>query len=112
MTDQLQKKTKAWSGRFSEPISEKVQDYTASIHFDKKLALFDIQGSKAHAQMLEKVGILSNEELNKILQSNLDEDQDISPWFCLSLEDNSKNHFLRAKQFSSKFNLLKDNKNI
>ena len=67
MTDQLQKKTKVWSGRFSEPISEKVQEYTASIHFDKKLALFDIQGSKAHAEMLEKVGILSNEELNKIL---------------------------------------------
>ena len=67
MTDQLQKKTKVWSGRFSEPISEKVQQYTASIHFDKKLALFDIQGSKAHAEMLETVGILSNEELNKIL---------------------------------------------
>ena len=66
MTDQLQKKTKVWSGRFSEPISEKVQQYTASIHFDKKLALFDIQGSKAHAEMLETVGILSNEELNKI----------------------------------------------
>ena len=67
MTDQLQKKAKVWSGRFSEPISEKVQEYTASIHFDKKLALFDIEGSKAHAEMLEKVGILSNEELNKIL---------------------------------------------
>jgi len=67
VTDQLQKKTKVWSGRFSEPISEKVQEYTASIRFDKKLALFDIQGSKAHAEMLEKVGILSNEELNKIL---------------------------------------------
>ncbi|MDA9690041.1 argininosuccinate lyase [Betaproteobacteria bacterium] len=63
----MQKKTKVWSGRFSEPISEKVQEYTASIGFDKKLALFDIQGSKAHAEMLEKVGILSNEELNKIL---------------------------------------------
>ena len=67
MTDQLQKKTKVWSGRFSEPISKKVQEYTASIRFDKKLALFDIQGSKAHAEMLEKVGILSSEEVNKIL---------------------------------------------
>ena len=67
MTDQLQKKTKVWSGRFSEPISEKVQEYTASIRFDKKLALFDIQGSRAHAEMLEKIGILSEEELNKIL---------------------------------------------
>ncbi len=67
MTDQLQKKAKVWSGRFSEPISEKVQEYTASIRFDKKLALFDIEGSKAHAEMLKKIDILSNEELNKIL---------------------------------------------
>ena len=67
MTDQLQKKTKVWSGRFSEPISKKVQEYTASIRFDKKLALFDIQGSKAHAEMLEKVGILTEKEVTDII---------------------------------------------
>ncbi len=67
MTDQLQKKNQAWSGRFSEPMSEKVQEYTASVNFDKKLALFDILGSKAHAEMLQKVGILSSKELGEIL---------------------------------------------
>ena len=38
-----------WSGRFAEPVAELVKRYTASAGFDHKLALFDIQGSLAHA---------------------------------------------------------------
>ena len=44
---------KAWSGRFSEPVAELVKRYTASVEFDQRLAEFDIQGSLAHAAMLE-----------------------------------------------------------
>ena len=47
-------KDKTWSGRFNEPVSELVKKYTGSIDFDKRLAEWDIQGSLAHAQMLEK----------------------------------------------------------
>ena len=47
---------KSWSGRFSEPVAELVKRYTASVDFDKRMAEFDIQGSLAHAQMLNKVG--------------------------------------------------------
>ena len=50
---------KSWSGRFSEPVAELVKRYTASVDFDKRMAEFDIQGSLAHAQMLNKVGVLS-----------------------------------------------------
>ncbi|MDR2195026.1 MAG: argininosuccinate lyase, partial [Gallionellaceae bacterium] len=55
-----------WSGRFSEPVAELVQRYTASVTFDQRLALFDIQGSLAHAQMLETCGIISAQDLADI----------------------------------------------
>ena len=55
-----------WSGRFSEPVSEIVKRYTASIPFDYRLAEFDIQGSLAHAAMLHHVGVLSKDDLDSI----------------------------------------------
>lgn len=57
---------KTWSGRFNEPVDKITEDYTASISFDKKLANYDIKASIAHATMLNKVGILTNSELNDI----------------------------------------------
>jgi len=56
----------AWSGRFSEPVDELVKRFTASVHFDKRLALFDIQGSLAHARMLTEAGLLSAQDLANI----------------------------------------------
>jgi argininosuccinate lyase len=66
MTDQFAKKAEAWSARFSEPVSELVKRYTASVDFDQRLALFDIEGSLAHAEMLHAVGILSQTDLTAI----------------------------------------------
>ncbi|NHZ88716.1 argininosuccinate lyase [Massilia sp. CCM 8733] len=62
MTAQLSKKGEAWSARFSEPVSDLVKRYTASVFFDKRLALFDIQGSLAHAEMLAAQRIISAED--------------------------------------------------
>ncbi|MDB5907293.1 MAG: argH [Massilia sp.] len=59
MTAQLSKKGEAWSARFSEPVSDLVKRYTASVFFDKRLAMFDIEGSLAHAEMLAAQGIIS-----------------------------------------------------
>ncbi|HZS80795.1 MAG TPA: argininosuccinate lyase [Herbaspirillum sp.] len=59
MTTQLSKKSEAWSARFSEPVSELVKRYTASVFFDKRLAPFDIEGSLAHAEMLAQQSIIS-----------------------------------------------------
>ncbi len=56
----------AWSGRFNEPVDELVKRYTASVDFDKRLALFDIQGSLAHAQMLAACEIISSQDLKDI----------------------------------------------
>ena len=55
-----------WSGRFAEPVAELVKRYTASVGFDHKLAMFDIQGSLAHAQMLASCGIISTGDLGDI----------------------------------------------
>ena len=62
MTAQLSKKGEAWSARFSEPVSDLVKRYTASVFFDKRLAEFDIQGSLAHAEMLAEQGIISRQD--------------------------------------------------
>src|SRR5476649_2536992 len=59
MTAQLSKKSEAWSARFSEPVSDLVKRYTASVFFDKRLAAADIQGSLAHAEMLAAQIIIS-----------------------------------------------------
>ena len=56
-----------WGGRFSENTDQFVQAFTASINFDKRLALADIQGSIAHASMLAEVGVLTQDEKNKII---------------------------------------------
>jgi len=56
----------AWSGRFAEPVDERVKRYTASVSFDRRLAEFDIIGSLAHARMLAAAGILSAEDLAAI----------------------------------------------
>jgi argininosuccinate lyase len=55
-----------WSGRFNEPVAELVKRFTASVDFDQRLALVDIQGSLAHAQMLAENGIISDQDLQDI----------------------------------------------
>ena len=64
--DPLHAKKKAWSGRFSEPVDAFVLRYTASVDFDKRMAMADIDGSLAHAAMLAKVGVISNKDLEDI----------------------------------------------
>ena len=66
MTNQLDKKSQAWSALFSEPVSELVQRYTSSVTFDKRLWQADIQGSLAHAGMLAAQGIVSAQDLADI----------------------------------------------
>ena len=55
-----------WGGRFNEPTDEFVKIFGASVSFDKVLALYDIQGSIAHATMLNEVNVLTCNELKEI----------------------------------------------
>ena len=56
-----------WGGRFNQPTDEFVKIFGASVSFDKALALYDIEGSIAHATMLSEVEVLSESELKEIL---------------------------------------------
>ncbi|RLA41553.1 MAG: argininosuccinate lyase, partial [Gammaproteobacteria bacterium] len=62
----------SWGGRFSEPTDAFVARFTASVSFDKRLYKQDIEGSLAHAAMLTRVGILSEQEHQQI-QTGLSE---------------------------------------
>ncbi len=64
MSDQTD--AKAWSGRFSEPVSDLVKRYTASVFFDRRMAMQDIRGSLAHARMLAKQGIIAAADIKAI----------------------------------------------
>ncbi|MEF8705531.1 MAG: argininosuccinate lyase [Candidatus Accumulibacter sp. UW27] len=55
-----------WAGRFSEPMSELVKRYTASVDFDRRLWRHDIRASLAHATMLARQGIISGDDLADI----------------------------------------------
>lgn len=55
-----------WSGRFTENVSEFTQHFGASLPVDKALYAQDIAGSKAHAHMLAKVGVISHEDADAI----------------------------------------------
>ncbi len=55
-----------WAGRFSEPTSELVKRYTASVDFDKRMWRQDVRASLAHARMLDRQAIISNDDLADI----------------------------------------------
>lgn len=56
-----------WGGRFTGSINELAWNFNASITFDKRFLEVDVKGSKAHAKMLAKQGIISNEEMASIV---------------------------------------------
>ncbi len=56
-----------WGGRFTKETDKLVYNFNASISFDQKFFLQDVRGSKAHVTMLAKVGILTDEERDKII---------------------------------------------
>ncbi|MDB4138055.1 argininosuccinate lyase [Methylophilaceae bacterium] len=68
----MKKNIKKWSERFSEPTSEIVKRYTASVNFDQRLAMYDIEGSLAHAEMLKKQKVISATDL-KLIKKGLNQ---------------------------------------
>ena len=79
-----------WGGRFASGPEAIMEEINASIDFDKKLYAQDIAGSKAHAAMLAKQGIISSEDLDKItvgLNTILSEIESGTFEFSRALED-------------------------
>jgi argininosuccinate lyase len=58
---------KPWGGRFTEPTDAFVERFTASVDFDQRMYHQDINGSIAHATMLAKVGVLTDDEKQQII---------------------------------------------
>nr|WP_299245674.1 argininosuccinate lyase [uncultured Halomonas sp.] len=85
-----QQTNQSWGGRFSEPTDAFVEKFTASVDFDRRLYHHDIRGSKAHATMLERVGVLTSEECEAILNGLAEVEAEIEagqfPW-SVALED-------------------------
>ncbi len=88
--DPLANKQHAWSALFTEPMSELVQRYTASVGFDKRLWQADIAGSLAHAEMLAAQGVIAAQDLADIQRGMEQIRQDIEAGqfvWKLELED-------------------------
>jgi argininosuccinate lyase len=82
--------TKLWGGRFTQPTDKFVEEFTASIEFDKRLYHQDIRGSVAHARMLGRQGIIPQEDVEKIINGLLHILQQIEAGqfdFSIGLED-------------------------
>lgn len=58
--------SKLWGGRFTKETNQLVENFTASIEFDQKLALEDIEGSLAHVEMLGSCGIIPAKDVEQI----------------------------------------------
>jgi argininosuccinate lyase len=86
----MMSKDKLWGGRFTQPTDKFVEEFTASIQFDKRLYHQDIRGSIAHARMLGKQGIIPQADVEKIvhgLQAILGQIEAGEFDFSISLED-------------------------
>ncbi|MBT8371981.1 MAG: argininosuccinate lyase [Desulfobacterales bacterium] len=59
---------KLWQGRFSEKTARIVEAFTSSIQVDKRLYVYDIQGSIAHCKMLAKTSIITDGEAKKLIE--------------------------------------------
>ena len=83
-------KNVSWGGRFSEQTDAFVEAFTASVQFDQRLYKQDIAGSRAHAKMLNKIAVLSDDDLAAILGGLDKVEQEISngefDW-SIALED-------------------------
>jgi len=81
---------KPWGGRFDAPTDAFVEAFNASTHVDARMYAEDIAGSRAHARMLTKQGILTETDLSAILQGLLEVESEIEAGtfeFTIALED-------------------------
>ncbi len=58
-----------WHGRFDAAPAQELMEFTQSLSFDRRLAVDDITGSRAHVRGLGRAGILSNEEISSVLEA-------------------------------------------
>jgi len=82
--------TKLWGGRFAEATAASVESFSESVSYDARMYRQDIRGSKAHAKMLAKQGLITQEEYTKIVEGLSQIEQEIADGqfaFTAELED-------------------------
>jgi argininosuccinate lyase len=92
---------KPWGGRFRDPTDPTVERFTASVHFDRALARYDIRGSIAHARMLGGVGLVAEADVESLVQGLLAIGQEIESGefpFDAALEDIHMNVEARLRE--------------
>jgi len=102
-SNQLDNKSQGWSALFSEPVSELVQRYTASVDFDRRLWRADIAGSLAHAEMLATQDIIAQQDYAAIKRGMAQITQEIESGafnWQLALEDVHLNIEARLTQLA------------
>ena len=67
MSSTATERTSLWGGRFEGGPAEALARLSVSVHFDWRLAPYDLQSSKAHARVLQRAGLLSADELDRML---------------------------------------------
>ncbi len=60
---------KMWGGRFSKPTHPLVEKFTGSIHYDHRLAEYDLLGSMIHIEVLRRAKLLNNSEASKMYKA-------------------------------------------
>ncbi|MEA2113767.1 MAG: argininosuccinate lyase [Thermodesulfobacteriota bacterium] len=78
MADAKKKSAKLWGGRFTEATAASVETFTESISYDWRLYRHDIMGSRAHACMLAKQGLITGDERDAILRGLAEIEQEIN----------------------------------
>src|SRR3972149_12135515 len=93
----MSKREKLWGGRFQAVTDKRVEAFTASIHFDKRLYHYDIEGSIAHAKMLAKQGIISKSEGTAIIKGLKEIERSMDKGNFLFQEDDEDIHMAIEK---------------
>lgn len=90
---------KMWAGRFRQPLDPKFEKWQRSFPFDKKLLLYELTASGAHAEALRAAGMLSAEELNQVLSGlqKIRHSAEREPEFLDDAEAEDVHHFLEKK---------------
>jgi argininosuccinate lyase len=73
-----QARTSLWGGRFEGGPAEALARLSVSVHFDWRLAPYDLLGSQAHARVLHRAGLLDADELSRMLRGLADLGQEVA----------------------------------
>jgi len=90
---------KMWSGRFRQPLDPDFERWQRSFEFDRRLLVYELAASGAHARALKSAGILSSDELIGILQGlrQIGEKAAASPAFLEDEEAEDVHHFVEKQ---------------